>query len=301
MLVGDEGLVIPMAVLGILFAALSALAWGGSEFLGGMQSKRNRVLTVLFLSGVGSVLVGVVILLVRGIPLPSDSTVWMAVPAGVVGFVALGLIYKAIAIGPAIAVLPTATCATVLPVLWGFVTGEPFSLLSGLFCAVALAGSLVASGVSEFGKLDADERQRLRRSLPLALVAALFVGAYFVFTKESSEADPFWAVTIARSVDLLSVLLVMLVVFIVRRPPRDVVSGRALLVAAAAGVTDILAELFYALSTTMTSIGVASVISSLYPVATILLALIFWGEKPSRVQTVGLCVTLAAVAVLSFA
>ena len=286
-------------IIGILFAVAAAVFWGGSEFLGGLQSKTSRVLTVLWISSVGALAVGFILVALYAKELPPLSEIWGAIPAGILSVASLVFIYRAVAIGPAIAVLPTAACAAILPVVWGFLTGSPFDLLGGITCAVALIASLFAAGVTEFTKLTEHERSRLKISLPYALIASVMVGAYFILSKEASQADPYWTVTIARMSDLAVVTITIGLVRIFRAPLQGQLNKRVLLVAGSAGITDILAELGYAISTTQIDIGVASVISSLYPTVTILLALIFWKEKPSITQTVGLVVTLAAVAFLS--
>ena len=286
-------------IIGILFAVAAAVFWGGSEFLGGLQSKTSRVLTVLWISSVGALAVGFILVALYAKELPPLSEIWGAIPAGILSVASLVFIYRAVAIGPAIAVLPTAACAAILPVVWGFLTGSPFDLLGGITCAVALIASLFAAGVTEFTKLTEHERSRLKISLPYALIASVMVGAYFILSKEASQADPYWTVTIARMSDLVVVTITIGLVRIFRAPLQGQLNKRVLLVAGSAGITDILAELGYAISTTQIDIGVASVISSLYPTVTILLALIFWKEKPSITQTVGLVVTLAAVAFLS--
>lgn len=286
-------------MIGLIFAIGSAVAWGASEFFGGLQSKSSRVLTVLWISSVAALLLGVGILLVHQAPAPSLESIWPAIPAGVLSVASLGLIYRAVAIGPAIAVLPTAAIAVVLPIIWGYIVGEGLGVVAAIACVVALVGSLFASGITEFSSLSPADKKRLRASLPLALAASLLVGTYFVLTKEASQTDPYWTVTIARVADLVVVTLAILVVRIFRKPKPGQLHVKALTIAGLAGITDILAELSYALAATETQIGLAAAIASLYPAVTVVLALIIWKEIPSRTQTIGLIVTLIAVASLS--
>lgn len=284
---------------GILFSLAAAFAWGASEFLGGMQSKSSRVLTVLWISSVGALLVGAVLVLVHGAPPPPVAKIWPAIPAGVLSVASLVFIYRAIAIGPAIVVVPTAAGAAVIPIIWGFITGAPLSIVPLLACILALGGSLLASGVAEFAKLSDSEKQRMKISLPYALFASVLVGAYFILSKEASEVDPYWTVTIARIADFVVVSGAILVVRVFRKPKPGQLHGKALLIAGLAGITDIIAELSYALASISIHTGIAAVVSSMYPAVTILLALLFWKEIPSRIQTVGLLVALIGVGVLA--
>lgn len=286
-------------MFGILFSLAAAFAWGASEFLGGLQSKSSRVLTVLWISSVGALLVGAVLVLIHGAPPPPVAEIWPAIPAGVLSVASLVFIYRAIAIGPAIVVLPTAAGAAVIPILWGFITGTPLSIIPLLACIMALGGSLLASGVTEFAKLSAAEKQRMKVSLPYALIASVLVGAYFILSKEASEVDPYWTVTIARIADFVVVSAAIIVVSIFRKPKPGQLHFKALLIAGFAGITDIIAELSYALASININTGIAAVVSSMYPAVTILLALLIWKEIPSRIQTVGLVTALIAVGVLS--
>ncbi len=76
------------------------------------------------------------------------------------------------------------------------------------------------------------------------------------------------------------------------RPPFGVVP--------LAGVLDTSAILLFTYASARGSLGVAAVLSSLYPVVTVLIARVMLHERLSRIQQAGAVLTLACVAVVAF-
>src|SRR2546428_13678484 len=109
-------------MLGIALGLGSSVAWGISDFLGGLQSRRISALTVLLVSQpVGLVLALVFALVAGGDPL-SARDMAIAVGAGAAGGLALGALYPAMALGSVSGVAPgrapgvaVAPCARLLP------------------------------------------------------------------------------------------------------------------------------------------------------------------------------------------
>lgn len=62
---------------------------------------------------------------------------------------------------------------------------------------------------------------------------------------------------------------------------------------------DLLANLFFAIASTLGYLSVTSVLSSLYPVATVLLARLVLDEKLRSIQLTGVAVTMVGVALIS--
>ena len=75
--------------------------------------------------------------------------------------------------------------------------------------------------------------------------------------------------------------------------------GRVLAITALSGVCDAGANLFFLIATRHGYLSVASVITSLYPAGTILLAAIVLRERIAIVQYVGLALAIAAGALLA--
>jgi uncharacterized membrane protein len=94
------------AMLAAVLALASSLSWGLSDFLGGFQSRRHSLLSVLVLSqGFALVVLGAAI--GAGAPIGHDAaaTAW-AVGAGMLGLLGLTAFYRALAIGTMSIVAP---------------------------------------------------------------------------------------------------------------------------------------------------------------------------------------------------
>lgn len=65
------------------------------------------------------------------------------------------------------------------------------------------------------------------------------------------------------------------------------------------GALDASATTLYTVATTEGLLAVVAVVSSLYPVATLILARIFLGERVRRIQGAGICAALAGVLLIA--
>jgi drug/metabolite transporter (DMT)-like permease len=223
--------------------------------------------------------------------LPSWSAVAWAALAGSAGIVALGAFYRALAIGTMSVVAPISATAAAVPVLVGLAEGERPGGLQIAGMAAALAGVILASREPvEEGCPPAN-----RAAIGLALVAAAGFGTFFVgIDRASATAEVPWVIVVQRCCSVSLLLIATLVV----RPslPRD---GASLLVLAAVGLLDLGANGLYALATTHGLLSVVSVLGSLYPAVTVVLARFVLAERIARVQEVGVVLALAGVIAIS--
>ena len=67
----------------------------------------------------------------------------------------------------------------------------------------------------------------------------------------------------------------------------------------AVGVLDVGADVFFAFATTLGLLSVVSILSSLYPVATVILARIVLNERMARLQQAGIGFAFAGVLMIS--
>jgi drug/metabolite transporter (DMT)-like permease len=223
--------------------------------------------------------------------LPSWTAVGWAALAGSAGIVALGAFYRALAIGTMSVVAPISATAAAVPVLVGLAEGERPGGLQVAGMAAALAGVILASREPvEEGCPPAN-----RAAIGLALVAAAGFGTFFVgIDRASATAEVPWVIVVQRCCSVSLLLIATLVV----RPslPRD---GASLLVLAAVGLLDLGANGLYALATTHGLLSVVSVLGSLYPAVTVVLARFVLAERIARVQEVGVVLALAGVVAIS--
>ena len=97
---GDRRLIGPdPATATVLFGLISAVAWGGGDFGGGLMSRRTSVFGVVLISQlVGMVLaVGLAILRTEGLPTPAD--IGWSVLGGIVGGIGITALYRGLAVG----------------------------------------------------------------------------------------------------------------------------------------------------------------------------------------------------------
>jgi drug/metabolite transporter (DMT)-like permease len=128
----------------------------------------------------------------------------------------------------------------------------------------------------------------------LALLGALGLGGFFVAFDAASEGSIWWAVLLQR-VTLVSILLAGALALRaslgVRRRDR--------LAVALVGLFDVLALTLLAEATTRGLISVVSVIASLYPVATVVLAQLLLRERLGGAQRVGVASAFAGVGLVT--
>jgi drug/metabolite transporter (DMT)-like permease len=290
-------------VTGILLALTASLAWGFSDYVGGVASRSLRVPVVMSLSMLAGCAVVVPVALLSGTPGFEGAEVLWSVVAGVVAVAALGLMFAAMAAGAISIVGPVSACGVAIPVLIGLARGEQPSppQLAGI--VVATVGVVLAS--IERG---ADGRpRRLVAGLGLALGSAVCVGLWFVTLDLAATHDPYWASTVSR---LTTTAVAVLLAVLWRRRASAVGTAAArsslrsaprqlVLLVLVAGLSDAVGEMTFAVSTTFGFISVVSVIASLYPAFMVLLAALFLRERPARHQVVGVAGTLLGIALIS--
>jgi len=275
-----------VTAIGLAFAA--SVLWGVGDFFGGLTSRRLATLAVVAISqlfGFGCILV---VAAFAGGHFPGLTAVAAAMAAGLAGAIGLAGLYRGMAIGAMGVVAPISASAAVIPVAVGLARGErPGSLqLAGV--ALALFGVGLVSR-------EPGEEWRLSAGVPLALVAALGFGGYFVFMDRASADDAYWAVVVARGFSSTIALAVAAAWGTLR------VGRSNLPVLVVIGVFDVAANLALALALNEGYVSLVSVVASLYPVGTVLLAVVVLRERPARSQALGGAIALTGVGLISAA
>lgn len=274
-------------MLAVALALAASVSWGFGDFLGGLTARRLPALTVLAVSELAGLAAIALVLVARGDSLPGSASLLWAVGAGIAGMIGLGALYRGMAIGAMGVVAPLSAASAVIPVGVGVATGERPSPLQLAGVAIALAGVVLAS--RERTELGA----RLAAGVELALVAALGFGLYYVFIDRASEHGALWAVTTSRGTATLLALGAAAVVGSARPPARML--PRLCLI----GFFDVGANGMLALALTHGLVSLVSVLSSLYPVTTVLLARAVLSERVARAQALGVALALGGAALIS--
>jgi drug/metabolite transporter (DMT)-like permease len=140
---------------------------------------------------------------------------------------------------------------------------------------------------------DAEQRAAGKLSIALALVAALGFGSYFVLSDAAADDSVLWLLALSRIVPVPG-LAVLAWARGMRPPPGD--AARVLVVA---GTLDCGATALYAVANTKGALSIVSVVGSLYPVMTLILARAVLSERIRPLQQAGVAAALAGVAMIA--
>ena len=279
--------------MAIVLALLSATIYGTADFLGGLAARRSAVTAVVVVSAAaGLVLVLPAMLVIPGRFDPA-SVGWGAA-AGVAGSTGLALFYRALAGGAMSVVAPsTAVTAAVVPVIGGLLLGERPAVPALAGVAVALAAVMLVS--AEGGRLPSPRQLAANRSFGQALAAGAAFGLFYVLLSRTSDGSGLWPVVAAR---LTSVLLMVSIALLGRRPLAP--TRAALPLALLAGIADTAANVLFLVAVRQGMLVVTSVLTSLYPASTVLLAQLVLKERLAALQIVGLVAAAGAVTLIAF-
>ena len=277
-------------MLPLVLAFCSGIGWGTADFLGGLSARRLPLLTVSLVSQAAGAAFVTMLILVHGAGPRETAALGLGLAGGVVGGLGLLALYGGLAIGPMSIVAPTAALSGTVPVAWGLLHGDRPDPLQIVGIVLAVVGIVLASRTP--GEEDGNPHLR---GIALALVAAVTLGTFVVLLDEAGRSDPLWGVMMVR----VGALLILGVIVAAVRPSlrmgrRD---GARL---GAIGVIDNTANLSFALAADAGGLlALTSVLGSLYPVATVLLARFALDERLARHQAVGVAAALTGVALIA--
>jgi drug/metabolite transporter (DMT)-like permease len=279
---------VPATFFGALLALASALVWGGADFSGGFATRRNSQYQVLVLSALSGLVLLVAAGLLRGETLPPAQGIAWAMLAGVTGGLGISALYRALSIGPAAIIAPTAgVIGAILPVLvGGFTQGLP-PVSTQLGFGLAFAGIWTVAGG------PAGATPAARRGFLLACLAGLGFGGFFTSLAQVGGELVFTPLVITRTLTLATGLLLTR---LMRLPLPALNSNPTALLA---GLLDAGGNLLFVLSLQYVRLDVAAVLSSLYPASTVLLAGLILKERITSRQGLGVLVCLAAVVLIT--
>ena len=278
-------------MLAVALALASSLAYGVSDFLGGLTSRSLALLPVLLVSQGTALVLLFIIVISRGEGPPGGSFLLYAAVAGLSEAVGVAALYRGLAVGAMGIVAPVGATAPVVPVVVGIVLGESPTPIEGAGIVLAVTGIAIISWGRPSGDVAAGG---LASSVLFGLLSALGFGGFFAAMDAASEGDIPWALLVAR----LTAVTVFVASMLLRRAPLAV-RGAALPMLALIGVLIVGADSKYAVASTRGLLGVVAVLSSLYPVVTIGLARVYLRERIERLQQIGIAMCLGGVVAIS--
>lgn len=275
--------------MAILLAGMTSIFYGIFDFAGGMATRRAPVFAVAFWSNaVGLVLSGLVAFIYHlafGGTVTLPDLVWGAV-SGVAAVAGVVAYYEGLAKGQMAVVAPvSAITLSLIPFMFGLLTGERYALLPWIGVALAAPAMWLTVASKTRGNRPGKAIYGFGAGLGFSL---MFIG----LAQVSGEAGiwpliPFKCASVATAAVLVKT----------RGIPLSLARKNLLLAFAAGG--SILANLTYLLAVRIGPLGLVAVASSLYPAVVVIMAFLVYREKPAPQRIVGLLLSLLALSLIA--
>ena len=273
--------------MSILLALGCAVAYGLSDFVGGVMSRRTTMWAVAVAAQfVAALLTTGLALAFAGDPRATD---WLwALGAGVGSGGGTVFLYRGLGSGRMGVVAPLSAVGTALvPLVAGVAAGERPGALTWTGVVLALPAVWLVARTRDAGQATSSAAQDLANGLLAGLGFGLLFAALGQ-VPERAGLGPLALTQWSAVVVTIGVATALGAAWL----PRD----RAALTAASAGVLSATATLLFLLATQSGLLTVAGVLSALYPAVTVALAAAVLREAIHRHQAVGLALTAVAVA-----
>jgi drug/metabolite transporter (DMT)-like permease len=274
----------------VVLGLAAAILYGIGDFAGGIASRKRGAITVLLTSyPIGAVLMTAMLPLFGGHV--DGRAVGFGVAGGAAGLLGVVVMYGLMTVAPINIVSPvTAVLAAIVPVIAGVIIGERPEVVAWAGIAIGLGAVVLVSRTTDdhpHGRVGA-------RVLALACLSGLGFGLYFVLLARAGSDSGLWPLVVSRFASAALILPIAKA-----RGAFALVRGRMLAVVALAGACDALANMCFLLATRHGLLSLASVLTSLYPATTVILAVWLLREHISPVQRVGLALAGASIVLIT--
>jgi drug/metabolite transporter (DMT)-like permease len=223
--------------------------------------------------------------LIRAEAVPPAWEIGWALVGGVFGGIGIMALYQGLATGRMGVVAPiSGVVAAAIPVTLGIAlqgSPGPVRLLGMLIALVAVVLVSRANGGGS------------RRDVGLGLLAGFGIGVFNIAVSRFEPGQVFAPLTIVRASEGV---LCVVIVLLGRRPWR---LGQSILpLVVLVGALDMGGNALYILATQAGRLDVATILSSLYPVTTVILATVILRERFARSHLVGVALAFAAIVLI---
>jgi drug/metabolite transporter (DMT)-like permease len=275
----------------IVLGLASAAAWGSADFGGGLAGRRAPLFGVLLVTQLVGCALALALAILRAEPVPGLGDLAISVVGGLVGGVGLGALYLGLSSGRMGVVAPiSGVLAAVVPVSAGiFLQGLPGpARIAGIGLAL-VAVILVSNSASDDPGGRAGLRP-VRSDVAIGLLAGVALGLFNLTISRLSPGLVFGPLVAVRATEGV---LIAAVVLTTRRPWR---LGRPMFpLLFVVGGLDMAGNGFFILAAQAGRLDVAAVLSSLYPVSTLILAAVVLRERIVGVHALGVVAAVAAI------
>lgn len=272
----------------ILLGLTAAVGWGAAVLLEGAGARKVGYVKSSFWFSVICTVFGAFVAAALRDELVLADVAWGAL-AGVFSILGISPLHKAMQDGQfAIAVPISAAGTACITALWGLIAGDPISAVSWFAIAIGIIGIAVVSWPDE----PVEYTHRLTPAL-LSVISAIGFGGAFIMYDQTSKASGLWPLVPGYGVTTL-VLLPAFLLSKSRRLTRTV--ARTIL---PASIMSLLATAAFLTATRASSVAVASVLGSLYPAVTAIMAWAIFNEGVSKRRAFGVVLTIVCPGLLA--
>lgn len=271
-----------------LFSLAAAVSYGISDVCGAVAARKLAAVWVTFWIQLAGLVVLVPVTLLLNDPV-SLSAVSFGSVAGIAGVVGLISYFRAMALSPIGIVSPIAAAVSVaVPVLVGVVYfAEQLSGMqaAGMLCGLGAVVLVAYRPTALNGRLE-------QRALWLSVAAGVGFGGFYIALSQAPADSGLWPLLAGRVSATLVVWLV------IARGSHRAVSQIPLRLMFAAGVLDALAQAFFLGATRTGTLGVSVLLTSLFPVVTVLAGRYLLHERLRYTQGIAVMLALVAIAAI---
>lgn len=288
--------------MGILLGLLTALAWGGSDFIARFSTQRVGTLrTMFYMQATGFLLLTIFLPWLGGWGHLTDGSGWQpwawGFLVGCINACATLAFYRSFEIGKLAVVAPVSASYPALTLLISWLSGERLTLLRVAGIILTLLGVVIVAGAEKKSAEGDAAGHGTGRGVGWAIAAALGFAVLFWLLGNRviprvGATQTVWMIRLTSSVvGLAALILTKQTIW----RPLGKVRGMAL----GMGAMDTAAFVFNNRGMQMEQIAVISVLGSLYGAVTVALAALFLRERISRLQFVGIVAIFAGILLIS--
>src|SRR6266852_1748006 len=289
--------------MGILLGLLTALTWGGADFVARLATHRIGALrSMLYMQLTGFLLLSSILQAFGSWGHLADGSGWQpwawGFLAGSFNAVSGLALYRAFEIGKMSVVAPLSASYPALTLLLSWMTGERVSSvrIAGIICTLA-GVMIVAGGEKTPDQNDAEAVRRSGRGIGWAMFSA--VGFAVLFWLLGVHVIPRVGAMQTVWISRLTSSVLMAAALVVSKQSTRLPRGEARWMVLGMGIFDTGAFVLSNLGMKMEQVAVISVLGSLYGAVTVGLAAIFLREHVSRWQWIGIVTIFLGIFLIS--
>jgi drug/metabolite transporter (DMT)-like permease len=289
--------------MGILLGLLTALAWGGSDFIARFATHRVGTLrTMVYMQVTGFTLLTIFLPWLGGWGHLADGSGWQpwawGVLAGCLNASATLVFYRSFEIGKIAVVGPVSASYPALTLLISWIGGERLTSVRAAGIVLTLLGVVIVASCEKVPEESgAAGARKNSRGLGWAVAAAF--GFAMLFWLLGVRVIPRVGATQAVWLIRLTSSVVGLLAILIAKQPLQLPRGEVRWMALGMGLFDTAAFVFSNHGMRMEQVAVISVLGSLYGAVTVGLAAIFLREHISRWQWVGIVTIFSGIYLIS--